>query len=263
MIRALWTAATGMEAQQLNMDVIANNLANINTTGFKKSRADFQDLLYQSTRAAGTTGAGGNEVPTGIQVGLGTRTAAVQKIFTVGDLLHTGNELDLAIEGPGFFQVQQPGGDLAFTRAGSFKKDGTGRLVTSDGYPVFPEIVIPENATRVAILEDGTVAAFLDGDRAGSQVGTLELAMFSNPAGLHSLGRNLYTETPSSGAPTTGAPGDIGLGTLAQGFLEGSNVNIMEEMVNMIAGQRAYEVNSKAIKTADEMLQMTNNLTRG
>ncbi len=260
MIRALWTAATGMEAQQLNMDVIANNLANINTTGFKKSRADFQDLLYQSSRAVGAPAANGSEVPTGIQVGLGTRTAAVQKIFTVGELLHTGNELDLAIEGPGFFQVQQPDGETAFTRAGSFKKDGTGRLVTSDGYPLFPEIVIPENATSITVLEDGTVAAFLDGDQAGTQLGAIELAMFGNSAGLHSLGRNLYRETPASGAPATGAPGELGLGTLTQGFLEGSNVNIMEEMVNMIAGQRAYEVNSKAIKTADEMLQMTNNL---
>ncbi|TYP00187.1 flagellar basal-body rod protein FlgG [Geothermobacter ehrlichii] len=260
MIKALSIAASGMEAQQLNMDVIANNLANVNTTGFKKSRADFQDLLYQTIRNAGGTSSTGTEVPTGIQIGLGTRTAAVQKIFTPGDIIQTGNELDLAIEGDGFFQVQLPNGETVYTRAGALKKDSTGRLVTSDGYPVIPEITIPENATRVAIHEDGTVEAFLDGSSAGSQIGQLELATFSNPAGLFSIGRNLLKETPASGAPTTGIPGELGLGTISQGYLEGSNVSVMEEMVAMIAGQRAYEINSKAIKTADEMLQMTNNL---
>ncbi len=260
MIRALWTASTGMDAQQLHMDVIANNLANVNTTGFKKSRADFQELLYQNVRTAGSTAAAGNEVPTGIQVGLGTRTAAVQRVFTVGDLQQTGNQLDLAIEGDGFFQVQLPTGETAYTRAGAFKKDGTGRIVTSDGYPLLPEIAVPANASKISIGEDGTVQAFLDGQQSGSDLGNIELTNFSNPAGLSSLGRNLFAETPASGAPSTGIPGELGLGTLAQGFLEGSNVNLMEEMVNMIAGQRAYEVNSKVIKTADEMLQMTNNL---
>lgn len=260
MIRALWTAATGMEAQQVNMDVIANNLANVNSTGFKKSRVDFQDILYQTARTAGTTSTAGVEVPTGVQVGLGAKVAAVQKVFTVGDFHKTGNELDVAIEGNGFFQVTQPNGEEAFTRSGAFKKDSTGRLVTSEGYPVFPEIVIPENATSIAISDYGSVEAFLDGQNSATQLGTLQLVRFGNPAGLQSLGRNLYAETQASGAAVTGNPGEEGFGTLAQGFLEGSNVSIMEEMVNMIAGQRAYEVNSKAIKTADEMLQMTNQL---
>jgi len=260
MIKALSIAASGMEAQQLNMDVIANNLANVNTAGFKKSRADFQDLLYQTIRNAGGTTSSGTEVPTGIQVGLGSRTAAVQKIFTPGDITQTGNELDIAIEGPGFFQVEMPDGETVYTRAGSLKKDSTGRLVTSDGNPIVPQISIPENTTRLSIHEDGTVEAFLDGSSSGSQVGNIELANFSNPAGLMSLGRNLLKETPASGAPTTGTPGLLGLGTISQGYVEGSNVSVMEEMVNMIAGQRAYEINSKAIKTADEMLQMTNNL---
>lgn len=260
MIRALWTAATGMEAQQLNMDVIANNLANVNTSGFKKSRADFQELLYQQSKAPGTTTAAGTESPTGIQVGLGTRTAAVQKVFSGGEIHQTDNELDLAIEGPGFFQVQMPSGDSAYTRSGAFKKDGTGRMVTSDGYTITPAITIPENATQISIAEDGTVNVFLDGQTTVTQVGSIELASFSNPSGLESIGRNLYLETPASGAATTGVPGEAGIGTLSQGFLEGSNVSIMEEMVNMISGQRAYEINSKAIKTADEMIQMTNNL---
>lgn len=260
MIRALWTAATGMEAQQVNIDVVANNLANVNSVGFKKSRVDFQDLLYQTAKSAGTTSAAGVQTPTGVQVGLGTKVAAVQKVFTVGDLQKTGNELDVAIEGNGFFQVTQPNGEAAYTRAGTFKKDSTGRLVTSEGYPVFPEIVIPQNATSVSVSEYGSVEVFLDGQNTATQLGTLQLVRFGNPGGLKSLGRNLFAETLSSGAPTTGNPGEQGYGTLAQGFIEGSNVSIMEEMVNMIAGQRAYEVNSKTIKTADEMLQMTNQL---
>lgn len=260
MIKALGIAATGMEAQQLNMDVIANNLANINTPGFKKSRADFQDLLYQTIKSAGTSTANGNQTPTGIQIGLGSRTAAVQRIYTAGDVSQTGNDFDFAIEGPGFFQVEMPNGDTAYTRSGALKLDGTGRLVTSDGYPVLPQITIPANATKVSIQEDGTVEVFQDGAATGSQVGNIELANFSNPAGLSSIGSNLLLETPSSGTPTTGTPGQLGLGSLSQGYLEGSNVSVMEEMVNMIAGQRAYEINSKAIKTADEMLQMTNNL---
>ena len=260
MIRALWTAATGMEAQQINMDVIANNLANVNSVGFKKSRADFQDLLYQTAKAPGSTATAGVEVPSGIQVGLGSRVSAVQKIFTTGDIHKTGNELDLAIEGPGFFQISLPNGDTAYTRAGAFKRDSTGRMVTSDGYPLFPEVVIPSNATKINISEYGTVEVNLDGQTEGTEVGTVELVRFANPAGLKSLGRNLYAETLSTGTPTAGTPGEDGFGTLSQEFLEGSNVNIMEEMVNMIAGQRAYEINSKAIKSADEMLQMTKNL---
>jgi flagellar basal-body rod protein FlgG len=260
MIRSLWTAATGMTAQQLNMDVISNNLANVNTAGFKKSRADFQDLLYQVSRAAGTESVNGDEVPTGIQVGLGARSAAVQKIFTTGDLQQTGNDLDLAIEGNGFFRVLMPDGEEAYTRGGAFKKDGTGRMVTSDGYPLEPQIVIPENATRLSITEDGAVNAYLDGEAEPNQIGTIELTTFSNPAGLEAIGRNLLLETPASGAPVDGIPGQEGFGALAQGFLEGSNVNIMEEMVGMITTQRAYEINSKAIQTSDQMLQMVNNL---
>ena len=261
MIRALWTAASGMQSQQVNMDVIANNLANVNSSGFKKSRADFQDILYQTSRAAGTGGDGG-EVPTGIQVGLGSRVAAVQKVFTTGDFQQTENELDLAIEGSGFFQVTLPDGTEAYTRSGALKKDSTGRLVTSDGFPVVPEIVIPEGATSISIGSDGTIDVLLDGESTPTEVGDIELVRFANPAGLSSLGRNLYAETPTTGTPQSGTPGEEGFGTLSQGFLEGSNVNIMEEMVNMIAGQRAYEVNSKAIKTADEMLQMTSGLVR-
>lgn len=261
MIRALWTAATGMQSQQTNMDVIANNLANVNSSGFKKSRADFQDILYQTTRAAGA-GVDGGEVPTGIQIGLGSRVAAVQKIFTSGDFVQTESELDVAIEGPGFFQVILPDGTDAYTRSGALKKDSTGRLVTSDGFPLIPEIVIPEGSTSIAIGSGGTVDVLLDGESTPTEVGVIELIRFGNPSGLKSLGRNLYSETPTTGAPIAGTPGEAGFGSLSQGFLEGSNVNIMEEMVNMIAGQRAYEVNSKTIKTADEMLSITSQLVR-
>jgi flagellar basal-body rod protein FlgG len=261
MIRALWTAATGMQSQQTNMDVIANNLANVNSSGFKKSRADFQDILYQTTRAAGA-GVDGGEVPTGIQIGLGSRVAAVQKVFTTGDFMQTENELDVAIEGPGFFQVILPDGTDAYTRSGALKKDSTGRLVTSDGFPLIPEIVIPEGSTSISIGSGGTVDVMLDGESNPTEVGVIELIRFGNPSGLKSLGRNLYAETPTTGNPIAGTPGEAGFGSLSQGYLEGSNVNIMEEMVNMIAGQRAYEVNSKTIKTADEMLSMTSQLVR-
>ncbi|MEE4254020.1 MAG: flagellar basal-body rod protein FlgG [Desulfuromusa sp.] len=261
MIRALWTASTGMQAQQVNMDVIANNLANVNSSGFKKSRADFQDILYQTTKAAGT-GVDGGEVPTGIQIGLGSRVAAVQKVFTTGDFIQTQNELDMAIEGNGFFQVTLPDGTEAFTRSGAMKQDSTGRIVTSDGYPIIPEIVLPQNSTAITITPGGEVQVVMDGETIPTSVGNIGLVRFSNPAGLKSLGRNLYAETPTTGTPEAGIPSESGFGSLSQGFLEGSNVNIMEEMVNMIAGQRAYEVNSKAIKTADEMLQMTSSLIR-
>lgn len=260
MIRALWTAATGMDSQQTNLDVIANNLANVNTSGFKKSRADFQELLYQVSKTPGSATSADTVSPTGIQVGLGSRTAAVQKIFSVGDMMQTENELDLAIEGRGFFQIDLPDGSTSYTRSGALKKDGDGRLTTSEGYLLTPQIVIPENATSISIGQDGTVDVFLDGAATSTQVGVIELATFSNESGLRSLGRNLYSETASSGGATTGVPGENGLGSLSQGYLEGSNVSVMEEMVSMIAAQRAYEVNSKAIKTADEILQMTNNL---
>ncbi len=261
MIRALWTASAGMQSQQVNMDVIANNLANVNSTGFKKSRPDFQDVLYQTTQVAGT-GPDGGQSPTGIQIGLGSRVAAVQKIFTTGDFQQTENELDVAIEGNGFFQITLPDGTEAYTRAGAFKKDSTGQLVTSDGYPLTPQIVIPENASTVSISDGGTVEVLLDGETEPTEIGTIELVRFGNPAGLKSLGRNLYAQSATSGDALTGTPNEDGFGSLAQGYLENSNVNIMEEMVNMIAGQRAYEVNSKAIQTADEMLQMTSGLVR-
>ncbi|MBN2333730.1 MAG: flagellar basal-body rod protein FlgG [Deltaproteobacteria bacterium] len=262
MIRALYTSSTGMQAQQLNIDVIANNLANVNTTGFKKSRPDFQDLMYQTLIQAGTTSGVGNEIPTGIQLGLGTRPVAVQKIFTQGDYQETSNDLDLAIEGAGFFQVQQPDGTIAYTRAGSFKLDSTGAIVTSDGYPLQPTITIPADTTNITITDDGTVSVIQAGAVDSTQVGTLELASFSNPSGLKAMGRNLFTETGASGPVILGSPGVDGLGTVTQGFLEMSNVSVVDEMVNMIVGQRAYEINSKAIQTADEMLQTANNVKR-
>ncbi|ABQ28249.1 flagellar basal-body rod protein FlgG [Geotalea uraniireducens] len=262
MIRALWTAASGMQAQQLNIDVVANNLANVNTTGFKKSRADFQDLMYQNLKTSGAPSTNATQIPTGIQVGLGSKAAAVSKIFTAGNITQTGNEMDLAIEGEGFFQIQMPDGSTNYSRAGSFKKDSQGRMVNSDGYPLLPEVIIPNNATKITVGNDGTVSVMQSGQNTPTSVGTIQLATFSNPAGLSSLGHNLYQPTDSSGAATTGTSGQNGIGTLSQGFLEMSNVSVMEEMVNMIVGQRAYEINSKAVQAADEMLQTANNLRR-
>jgi flagellar basal-body rod protein FlgG len=262
MIRSLHTAATGMEAQQLNMDVIAHNLANVNTTGFKRSRVDFQDLLYQTMRMAGASQAQGMQIPTGIQVGLGTRTASVQKLFAQGDFQQTGNDFDLVIEGNGFFQVMLPSGNLAYTRDGTFKPDGQGRLVTSDGYPVQPEISVPAGAQDIIVGEDGTVSARLPGQSARQELGSIQLVSFANPAGLESLGRNLLAQTDASGEPIPGTPGQEGLGTLSQGYVEMSNVKVVEEMVNMILAQRAYEVNSKSIQAADEMLNIANQLRR-
>jgi flagellar basal-body rod protein FlgG len=262
MMSGLWTAASGMEAQQLNMDVVANNLANVNTTGFKRSRVDFQDLLYQTISPAGTTVAEGSQVPTGIQVGLGTEPAAVQKIFSQGDFNHTQNPLDVAIEGDGFFQVLRPDGTIAYTRDGAFKLDNQGRLVTSNGYALEPELAIPAEASEIAIGPDGTVSVLLPGQPAPQEIGQIQLAKFLNPAGLSSEGKNLYLPTGASGEPITGTPGLDGFGTLAAGMVEMSNVRIVEEMVNMIVAQRAYEVNSKSIQTADDMLAIANNLRR-
>ncbi len=260
MMTGLWSAASGMEAQQTNIDVIANNLANVNTVGFKSSRADFQDLLYQTVQAAGATSGDGTQT-TGIEVGLGTRCASVQKLFTSGDLRQTGNALDLAIEGDGFFCVVT-GDGTAYTRDGSFKLDGTGRLVTNDGAVLQPEVTIPPEAQDIAISRDGTVSVTLPGQSEARQVGKITLAKFLNPAGLSSVGHNLYTATPASGEAITGTPGQKGMGSIAQRTLEMSNVKIIDEMVNLIVAQRAYEVNSKAIQASDEMLQMANNLTR-
>lgn len=262
MIRALWTAASGMQAQQMNIDVVANNLANVNTSGFKKSRADFQDLMYQTLKASGSPSTNTTQIPSGIQIGLGVKPASVTKIFTPGTINQTGNELDIAIEGEGFFQIQQPDGSTAYSRAGTFKKDSQGRVVTSDGYPMIPEIVVPNNATKITVGNDGTVSVVQAGQSTPTNVGTMQLATFSNPTGLSSIGKNLFQVTDASGAATTGTAGQNGIGTLSQGYLEMSNVSIMEEMVNMITGQRAYEINSKAVQAADEMLQTANNLKR-
>jgi flagellar basal-body rod protein FlgG len=262
MIRALWTAGTGMNVQQVNLDVIANNIANVNTNGFKRSRADFQDLMYQTLRLQGTKSEGGNQVPTGIQIGHGAKLAAVQKVFMQGDFQETQNELDIAVEGSGFLQVVMATGEKAYTRAGSLKRDSDGRIVTSDGYPLEPSITVPNNTTAVSIKSDGTVLAKISSQTDPQQIGKIELANFPNPTGLKATGKSLFMETDASGAPTTSKPGENGLGTLLQGYLEMSNVNIMQEMVNLIVGQRAYEVNSKAIQAADEMLQMANNIKR-
>lgn len=262
MMRALWTAGSGMVAQQANIDGISNNLANVNTTGFKKSRTDFQDLMYQTIRQAGTQTGPDSEVPTGIQVGHGVRQVATQKIYTQGSFQNTGNALDVAIEGDGFFQIALPDGSFAYTRDGSFKKDSQGRIVTSDGYPLEPAIQIPDTATEVTISADGRVAAKMPGEAEPQELGDIELFRFVNPSGLESIGRNLLKETAASGQPVQAAPGEEGAGTLVQKYLEMSNVQVVEEMVNMIVAQRAYEVNSKAITTADEMLSQAANLKR-
>ncbi len=260
MIRSLWTGTTGMNAQQLNLDVIANNLANVGTTGFKKSRADFQDLMYQIMKVPGSQTSADTESPAGIQVGLGVRPAAVQKLFTQGDLIQTGNELDVAIEGPGFFQVELPNGETAYTRAGAFKRDSDGRMTTSDGYPIIPGITIPDGSRQITISETGVVSAIIGDDTESTEIGDFETSIFTNNGGLLAVGRNLFRETDASGTPQDGTPGDDGYGLLLQNFIEGSNVNIVEEMASMITTQRAYEINSKTIQTSDEMMQTTNNM---
>ena len=262
MMRSLYTAATGMQAQQLNMDVIANNLANVNTVGFKKSRADFQDLLYQEMRPAGATVAQGATSPTGLEVGLGVKPGTTETMFEQGTLQNTGNKTDVAIEGEGFYKVLLPDGTNGYTRDGAFKRDGQGKLVNSDGMALQPEIAIPADATDIAIGKDGTVNITRGTSTTPENIGKITLTRFSNPAGLQHLGGNNYRETPASGNPTDGTPGQAGFGQLAQGTLEMSNVQIVQEMVNMITAQRAYEVNSKAIQTSDEMLQTANQLKR-
>jgi len=262
MLRALFIASTGMEAQKINIDVIANNLANVNTTGYKRSRADFQELIYQTVKAPGATSAEGAQVPTGIQVGLGVRPIAVQKVFEQGDFVMTGNNLDMAIEGDGFFKVLRPDGTVGYTRAGTFKLDSDGRIVTSDGYPLEPEIAIPADTETITIGADGQITVTQTGSASPTNIGQIELVRFINPGGLKAIGKNLYIETASSGEPLAGNPGSDGLGTIAQGFIELSNVNVVEEMVNMIVSQRAYEINSKAVQAADEILQTANNMRR-
>lgn len=259
MNQALWVAKTGLDAQQTRMTVISNNLANVNTTGFKRGRASFEDLMYQTVRQPGGQTSQQTQSPTGLMVGTGVRVVATDKTFTQGNFLQTNNPFDLSINGRGFFQVQMPDGTIQYTRDGSFEIDSQGQLVTSSGYPVSPGISIPQNAQTVTIGTDGTVSVQISGEAAPQQVGSLTIADFINPAGLQASGENLFAETAASGAPQTGAPGQSGLGRLLQGSLESSNVNVVEELVNMIETQRAYEMNSKAISTTDQMLAYVSN----
>ena len=252
---ALWVAKTGMDAQQLRMSVISNNLANVNTTAFKRSRAAFEDLMYQNLSQSGAQTSQQTQSPSGLNVGTGVRTVATEKMFVQGNMNQTDNPLDLAINGRGFLQIQLPDGTLAYTRDGSLQVDSQGQLVTHHGYPVQPGLQIPEASQSISISTDGIVSVQLAGQSAPQQVGQLTLADFINPGGLQAKGDNLYIETGSSGSPQTGTPGLSGLGELQQGMIEGSNVNVVEELVNMIETQRAYEMNSKAISTTDQMLQ--------
>lgn len=257
---SLYSAATGMEAQQLNLNTIANNLANVNTPGFKRSKIEFQDLLYQNPRASGSDSGGGNLVPTGVEVGNGSRVAATSKVFTQGQLTATGEKLDIAIQGDGFYEIQRPDGTRAYTRDGSFKLNAQGQVVTVDGLPVLSGFQpIPVGTTSIAVSEDGQVT--MQGAN-GTQTFTVTLARFANPAGLRSMGGNLYEETAASGTPELGKPGEQGFGRTIQGYIENSNVNIVEEMVSLIVAQRAYEINSKSIQTSDEMLQNVANMKR-
>jgi flagellar basal-body rod protein FlgG len=256
---SLYSAATGMEAQQLNLNTIANNLANVNTPGFKRSKIEFQDLLYQKPRASGTDSGGGNLVPTGIEVGNGSRVAATSKVFTQGQLTNTGGKLDLAIQGDGFFEVQRADGTIGYTRDGSFKLNAQGQVVTIDGFPVLSGFQNIPAGSEVTISEDGNATVQSSN---GSQTFRLTTTRFANPSGLRSLGGNLYEETAASGTPETGNPGEQGFGRTIQGYIETSNVNIVEEMVNLIIAQRAYEINSKSIQTSDEMLQNIANMKR-
>jgi flagellar basal-body rod protein FlgG len=255
MLRSLWISKTGMEAQQLQLDNISNNLANVATNGYKKSHAQFEDLIYQNLRQSGAASSDQTQLPTGLQVGLGVTPVSTARDFSQGSLQQTGNNFDVAISGNGFFQVTMPDGTTAYTRDGSFKVDANGQLVTSNGYAIQPGITIPAQAQSVSIAADGTVTATLPGQATPATLGQVQLAGFTNPAGLDPKGENLYAETASSGTPTAGAPGSNGLGKLQQGFVETSNVNVVEELVSMITTQRAYELNSKAIQTSDQMLQ--------
>ncbi len=255
MIRSLWIAKTGLDAQQTQLDVISNNLANVSTNGFKRSRAVFEDLLYQNLRQPGAQSSQTTQVPTGLMVGTGVRPVATARMFTQGNLQQTGNNLDIAINGQGFFQVQMPDGTVGYTRDGSFHRDASGVMVTSNGQPLQPSITVPANALTITIGQDGTVQATVPGTAAPTTLGSITLANFVNPGGMQPLGQNLFAETAASGTPQSGAPGTNGHGVLNQGYVETSNVNIVEEMVSMIQTQRAYEINSKAIQTSDQMLQ--------
>jgi flagellar basal-body rod protein FlgG len=255
MIRSLWIAKTGLDAQQTQMDVISNNLANVSTAGFKRARAVFEDLLYQTLRQPGAQSSQQTQLPSGLQIGTGVKPVATERIFTQGNLQQTGNSKDVAIQGNGFFQIQMPDGTTAYTRDGSFQSDAQGQLVTASGYQVQPGITLPADTLSITIAPDGTVSVLQPGSAAPTQVGALQLATFVNPAGLQSMGENLFAETAASGTPNVATPGSNGTGLLNQGYVETSNVNVVEELVNMIQTQRAYEINSKSIQTSDQMLQ--------
>ena len=263
MIRALYSAASGMTAQQMNVDNIAHNLANANTSGYKQRRAQFQDLLFQTVVQPGAAAGQQTIVPTGLQLGLGTRTASNEIIFTQGDFSQTNNPLDLVIQGKGFFQIRRPSGELAYTRAGSFHLDRDGNIVTSSGDPLEPQITLPPDAQQITIGQDGTVSITQPGQTASQQAGQIQLANFPNPAGLNSLGGNLYSPTDASGDPIVGNPGgQEGMGAVLQGYIEQSNVSVVEEFINLIVAQRGYEANSKVVQAADSMYQQVNNLVR-
>ncbi|MBH9553544.1 flagellar basal-body rod protein FlgG [Inhella gelatinilytica] len=255
MMRSLWIAKTGMEAQQTQLDHISNNLANVSTNGYKRSQALFEDLMYQNLRQSGAAETEQTQLPTGLQVGLGVRTAATGRVFTQGNLAQSGNALDMAITGKGFFQIQRPDGTTAYTRDGTFKVDANGIIVTNNGETLMPGITVPPTALSVTVGSDGTVNVVLPGNPTPQGIGQVQLANFINPNGLDPLGGNLFAETASSGAPQVGAAGSNSLGTIKQGFVESSNVNVVEELVQMIQTQRAYELNSKAVQTSDQMLQ--------
>ncbi len=258
---ALWVAKTGLDAQQTRMAVVSNNLANVNTTGFKRGRANFEDLLYQNVQTAGAQSSTQTQLPSGLSIGTGVRIGATEKMFSQGNLLQTNNSLDMAVNGRGFFQILMPDGTMAYTRDGSFQVDSQGQIVNDQGFALQPGLQIPQGAQDISISADGIVSVTLSGQSTPQQIGTLTLADFINPAGLQARGDNLFSETAASGTPQTGTPGLNGVGSLAQGSLESSNVNVVEEMVSMIETQRAYEMNSKAISTSDQMLQfLTNNL---
>lgn len=262
MMTSLYTASTGMSAQQSEIDTISNNLSNVNTTGFKKTRNNFQDLLYSNEVTPGSSTSANTISPTGIHKGHGVKLVGTQKVFSQGNLTHTGNSLDISIDGEGFFQVLRPNGTIGYSRDGAWQRDSTGRIVNVDGYPLEPEIVIPPEATKIVISQDGQVSILIGDDPTPTQVGNIQLAKFINPAGLNPIGKNLYLSTAASGEPNISDPGQSGIGMLSQGFLEKSNVSVVDEMVNMIVAQRAYEVNSKSIQTSDNMLQTAVNIVR-
>ncbi len=262
MIRSIYTAATGMEAQQLFMDTISNNLANVNTTGFKRMKAEFQDLMYQNLKEPAARNAEGGVAPAGIEVGMGVRPAATQRIFEQGSINSTTNPMDMAIQGEGFFQISLPDGQIAYTRDGSFKVSADGSIVTSSGFFVEPQMTVPEGAHTFEVDGYGRATVILPGENESTEIGQLELARFINPGGLRAMGNNLFVSTEASGEPMIALPGEEGLGSIMQGALEASNVQVVEEMVNMISAQRAFEISSKSIQAGEEMLQVANNIKR-